>query len=312
MDIKIEQHNDNVDVYSLDSVITDFLQDNLDPDVLNIIYSIIEVLYKLSEVQMPYAKYDVYELESKIINMLTSDETFDKNDLAISIALTVQTEAFDYLDNLGLTLDRELTYSQLLDILSGLYLVVNIDPSNTDSILRVLDSADTEEYQFLLSSILSDYTEMDQQVLYEHIDLVEDDFLIELYAFLSNKGKNFTNDISDQLVEDIERIYHIEPLAGGTYFMMDIVNNGYEYVNLVDNLDKLYFNISKHCKPVVNTTNIAIEIIVTLFMSTDSRSNMESSYKELVQLDVVKELNEVRTYLENVDKKVLDYIGKIR
>ena len=296
------------DVYTLDDHIVSFLRDWADPNILNIIENIVGQMDGISNVGLDLPEFETRELEDELLNIIVRDDAFYFHGICVSIFDRVKSTTLKYFNNIGIELDEDITYYNLLNIIVSFKSACLATGEESDDIVRTISGMEIEENQYILASILSDYCSISHFELYEMINEVSDTLLFKIRDKHLAKIEMETNELSDVTMSEVEILLNYDHRIGETGFMRNLLFKGYEYSNLLDNLDTMYYNILKHTKPVVNLDMVALEIFVTLYMSKDTYNNMEEMYKEYIHLDTIDSIGSVTQYITAIDTKVIELI----
>lgn len=296
--------------YEIDKSIANYMLSYMNVDVSKNIIKIFNTLNNINSLTDLDKTIDLSYIESIIVSIITTEDEIVGN-MNFNIRKTIIDNVCDYLQELGIILNRsEITYSQLADLLESLYTLHTLDSDNMNYIISTFDINQNElnsNIILTLCNILSEYTKMSTLELYEIIEDVSSDILVNLINYFKIKIEEITKELNKAIEVPLKKLLNVENIISETYYYKDIMLNGYVENDLDSNIDMLYNNIEKHGE---NTAMVAPEILITLYLSTDTKEDIMVSFNNRIDLTLTEHNNDSRIAI--IKELLSGYVSKLK
>ena len=232
----------------------------------DVIFNIFNNFNTINSVYSLGMRYILDKLENRMLDTISTTE--DTSDVKLYIEEYIRKITVDFFKRLGLLIefDRDLlTMENLEEFLNAFITILFLDPYNSRDVLNEVDIDDINNDE-KLTSILSEYIVINEDVIYRMIKSVSDEFFDILKIHLKAKIHRGDDDVN---LEDLKKV---EPLIlySKDFGFCRVVKNGLYFgftdFKLEDQLDNMYKILeSYHSDP----KEIAYEIFATNFLSKD-------------------------------------------
>lgn len=296
--------------YEIDKSIANYMLSYMNVDVSKNIIKIFNTLNNINSLTDLDKTIDLSYIESIIVSIITTEDEIVGN-MNFNIRKTIIDNVCDYLQELGIIINRrEITYSQLADLLESLHTLHTLDSDNMNYIISTFDINQNElnsNIILTLCNILSEYTKMSTLELYEIIEDVSSDILVNLINYFKIKIEEITKELNKTIEVPLKKLLNVENIISETYYYKDIMLNGYVENDLDSNIDMLYNNIEKHGE---NTAMVAPEILITLYLSTDTKEDIMVSFNNRIDLTLTEHNNDSRIAI--IKELLSGYVSKLK
>lgn len=296
--------------YEIDKSIANYMLSYMNVDVSKNIIKIFNTLNNINSLTDLDKTIDLSYIESIIVSIITTEDEIVGN-MNFNIRKTIIDNVCDYLQELGIIINRsEITYSQLADLLESLYTLHTLDSDNMNYIISTFDINQNElnsNIILTLCNILSEYTKMSTLELYEIIEDVSSDILVNLISYFKIRIEEITKELNKAIEVPLKKLLNVENIISETYYYKDIMLNGYVENDLDSNIDMLYNNIEKHGE---NTAMVAPEILITLYLSTDTKEDIMVSFNNRIDLTLTEHNNDSRIAI--IKELLSGYVSKLK
>lgn len=296
--------------YEIDKSIANYMLSYMNVDVSKNIIKIFNTLNNINSLTDLDKTIDLSYIESIIVSIITTEDEIVGN-MNFNIRKTIIDNVYDYLQELGIIINRsEITYSQLADLLESIYTLHTLDSDNMNYIISTFDINQNElnsNIILTLCNILSEYTKMSTLELYEIIEDVSSDILVNLISYFKIRIEEITKELNKAIEVPLKKLLNVENIISETYYYKDIMLNGYVENDLDSNIDMLYNNIEKHGE---NTAMVAPEILITLYLSTDTREDIMVSFNNRIDLTLTEHNNDSRIAI--IKELLSGYVSKLK
>lgn len=296
--------------YEIDKSIANYMLSYMNVDVSKNIIKIFNTLNNINSLTDLDKTIDLSYIESIIVSIITTEDEIVGN-MNFNIRKTIIDNVYDYLQELGMIINRsEITYSQLADLLESIYTLHTLDSDNMNYIISTFDINQNElnsNIILTLCNILSEYTKMSTLELYEIIEDVSSDILVNLISYFKIRIEEITKELNKAIEVPLKKLLNVENIISETYYYKDIMLNGYVENDLDSNIDMLYNNIEKHGE---NTAMVAPEILITLYLSTDTREDIMVSFNNRIDLTLTEHNNDSRIAI--IKELLSGYVSKLK
>lgn len=296
--------------YEIDKSIANYMLSYMNVDVSKNIIKIFNTLNNINSLTDLDKTIDLSYIESIIVSIITTEDEIVGN-MNFNIRKTIIDNVYDYLQELGIIINRsEITYSQLADLLESIYTLHTLDSDNMNYIISTFDINQNElnsNIILTLCNILSEYTKMSTLELYEIIEDVSSDILVNLISYFKIRIEEITKELNKTIEVPLKKLLNVENIISETYYYKDIMLNGYVENDLDSNIDMLYNNIEKHGE---NTAMVAPEILITLYLSTDTREDIMVSFNNRIDLTLTEHNNDSRIAI--IKELLSGYVSKLK
>lgn len=265
------------ELYEYDDFLFTAILHRAKPTTFTIIKDVFNTLYKIDKhnFSLEY-NLDLNQFEDDMKNIFIQQEEILTDDLIHVMCTSLINNTISYFYKLGITINKDISLSYLLDILNAYYSLINVDVDLTSLHIDIINN---EEFTTTdtLSELLANYTVITTEQCYELILSVDYSFfdsLKEYYKTLYSIG-NKDNEMLNRLLN-----------LNGKYRQTNIVKNGlrdgYEELGIESNIDNMYSSIERQDIGV-----IPYEVVATMFLSSDTRLNLESSIDKYFNIEAL-------------------------
>lgn len=265
----------------------------------DVVFNIFNNFNTINSVYSLGMRYILDKLENRMLDTISTTE--DTSDVKLYIEEYIRKITVDFFKRLGLLIefDRDLlTMENLEEFLNAFITILFLDPYNSREVLNEVEIDDINNDE-KLTSILSEYIVINEDVIYRMIKSVSDEFFDILKIHLKAKIHRGDDDIN---LEDLKKV---EPLIlySKDFGFCRVVKNGLYFgftdFKLEDQLDNMYKILeSYHSDP----KEIAYEIFATNFISKD---------KPIINGEAIEKYINLKPMLGDNYLGVLDNIIKI-
>lgn len=296
------------EVYQLDDIVFDFLNNVASKDKFKALRNIINNINLLNSLPDFDIEYDLNELESKIIDII--QQTGDNTDKVTLITETIKSEAISYIENIGIILieDRDEIYLyHISNILFGLYNMFNANVTGAEFIIESLRD-ENNDMEVNIAELLEEYTSIR---FTEYVDIVEDvkDTLVTyMLSYFSNVLKNYDPKLDDETNNGIKKLLKVDLNFNKTDVVKDMLRLGLKPNLFANNLNNLYFNLNKYADDI---DMVPYEIAATLFLCDDSENHMLVYLEEEVQFELIDFVSDNENLKNDLIKQTKELINKI-
>lgn len=269
---------------------------------------IIDTLYKLRLTYLNKNDIDIETFELGLKDIICKlDEENDTKVLKLDIY--IRDTVIEYVKKYGIVLDIDVRPSQMADILNALYVIYNIEPELIDAIQMQLEDIEEDDNSIRMCNFLSNYTKSKAIELYDIIIDVREDTIEELYRFLEKKKVTNVKETTTLVYKLLTTLSSNDINYNNTAIVRNIVSNGYNNSTLDILLTDMYSTLEFNSDYL---SNIAYEIVATLYIASDTREDLLTAYKEFINLDIVSFLYDNDKAKEFVNSSVIDLIEKLK
>lgn len=296
------------EVYQLDDIVFDFLNNVASKDKFKALRNIINNINLLNSLPDFDIEYDLNELESNIIGII--QQTGDNTDKVTLITETIKSEAISYIENIGIILieDRDEIYLyHISNILFGLYNMFNANVTGAEFIIESLRD-ENNDMEVNIAELLEEYTSIR---FTEYVDIVEDvkDTLVTyMLSYFSNVLKNYDPKLDEETNNGIKKLLKVDLNFNKTDVVKDMLRLGLKPNLFANNLNNLYFNLNKYADDI---DMVPYEIAATLFLCDDSENHMLVYLEEEVQLELIDFVSDNENLKNDLIKQTKELINKI-
>lgn len=296
------------EVYQLDDIVFDFLNNVASKDKFKALRNIINNINLLNSLPDFDIEYDLNELESKIIDII--QQTGDNTDKVTLITETIKSEAISYIENIGIILieDRDEIYLyHISNILFGLYNMFNANVTGAEFIIESLRD-ENNDMEVNIAELLEEYTSIR---FTEYVDIVEDvkDTLVTyMLSYFSNVLKNYDPKLDEETNNGIKKLLKVDLNFNKTDVVKDMLRLGLKPNLFANNLNNLYFNLNKYADDI---DMVPYEIAATLFLCDDSENHMLVYLEEEVQFELIDFVSDNENLKNDLIKQTKELINKI-
>ena len=276
------------EVYELDSNIDSLLVNLFTSNKYRLIKDIIEVLDNLNKLGNSDVSFDLNQLESDIEDIMYEKEEEGVDSLRDYVDITIQDRLVSYLSDIGIILVADnINYTIIRDIFSSVYTIFTIEDDLIPGVLEILDSENSDVIE-LIAELLSEYVGSTKLDLYEAIDEVGDFLISEFKEQLNLRLFYLNKEVDDEVKELIIKLISVDSSFTNTRIVNSAIQGEYDIVPFNINRNSMYHSLELYKE---NEFMIPYEIVATLYMSSDTKSNLAESYSSEIDLDLISYLH---------------------
>ena len=295
--------------FTLDSDIQDFIEGNSPKEKYKLYYNVIRNIDLLNSLPDVFIEYDLNNLETTIMDVMEEEITND--DKMMKIHEVIKEAGINYIESFGIKLieDRNsIYYYQVSNLLFGLYNMFNTNTTGAEFILETLRNENNED-DVNLSELLEEYTSVSVTEYFELIQSVDPSLVEAMMYYFKFILDNYNPALDEETNNGIKSLLEIDGEFNNTDVVKDMLKLGLKPNLFANSLNNLYFHINRYES---NPEFIPFEIAATLFLCDDSEQDMDTFFREEVNLDLVEFLEKEPVIKNTIITSTKELIQKLQ
>lgn len=251
-------------------------------------------------------EFDLNQLDSDLEDIVLENEN-DSNDAIGDLLLDTITSTFlDYLETLGVIVTADIKLSELEDIFRCLLTLYTLDIDSKNDLISVLSNKDKDDVEIFID-IMEDYSNLSTSRLLTIVEDVNNDFLSSLEDYYQVDVSLNNPNIEEDTKEQLEYLIKSNPMFINTQVIKDVID-GKVYNNLTEVKNVIYSALERLQD---NTNLIPYEILAGLYITNTEKEDLNTLYKEEIDLSLVSWIKEEQAKHTLIDSLVSSAISDL-
>lgn len=285
------------EVFVLDELIMEVLKNNINPEVLHTILSVIQTLDNIDKLETFNFDIDLEEIEDDLMEIIEENDELPTVDIANHVVIKLKKEIIDTLEDIGIEVEDDITFKQLDLILTALYSIFCLDKGFVGEVLITLESnAGKKERMF---ELITRFADIRLTELIEIVKSVDEDLIYTLIDKFRNDILFTNKELNIDVRSKLTRLINTDPLFINTKSFTFVMEHGFSDIEYIYEI--------KDLKDVLST---GYEIYLLYFMLTDNVNILERYKEELhiENLETIGDATEKHEQLHFVIKELDDKV----
>lgn len=295
-------------IYPIDDILAEFLISVM-PDSKYIRYiNIFNTVDALNVLDNNDHTLLLDELENGMLDIIFGLDTI-KDEKYIQVEMYFINKLIGLLSEYGIYLNVDVTVKELEGILTSLFIIYTIDINIIELISLMLTDENMDDEEIALSSIIAEYTDIPITRLYELIEDVSTDGIVELNDYLNTRLKMSTDPLNEHMVTKVTSLVEQNEIYGKTYIARNVLFNGFLPIDINDSIRNLYKYIDMYKSEVMM---IPYEIIATFYLLLPTTDNLIGEIDERLIYENVRLLQNNHEYINTIKTLVSELASKLK